>query len=197
MVTGADVPGIGEAVTAVFARTGYPNYSPYLALAHLRDGDAAAAWATLGPLAADEFSALPIDVAWAGALACASLVAAELRRTEAAECLLRLLSPYPDQVIVAAAMPFGSVSHFIGLLAASLGDDDRAAAAFAAAADLSARMAAPGFLAGTQTEWARLLLRRRHPGDADYARQLLTQALDSARQLSLPKIERDAVALLQ
>jgi class 3 adenylate cyclase/tetratricopeptide (TPR) repeat protein len=197
IVTGADVPGSGEAIAAVFARTGYPNYSPFLALAHLRDGDAAAAWATLGPLAADEFSALPMEVSWAGALASASVVVAELRQTEAAECLLRLLSPFPDQVIVAAAMPFGSVSHFLGLLAAALGDDDRAAADFAAAADLYARIGAPGFLAGTRTEWARLLLRRRHPGDADYARQLLTQALDSARQLSLPKIERDAVALLQ
>jgi hypothetical protein len=125
------------------------------------------------------------------------VVVAELRQTEAAECLLRLLSPFPDQVIVAAAMPFGSVSHFLGLLAAALGDDDGADAAFAAAADLYARMGAPGFLASTQTERARLLLRRHHPGDADHAHQLLTQALDTARQLSLPKIERDAVALLQ
>jgi class 3 adenylate cyclase/tetratricopeptide (TPR) repeat protein len=196
LVSGADVPGIGEAVAAVAARTGYPNYFPLLALAHLRDGDAAAAWATLSPLAADEFSALPMDVAWAAGIACASVVAAELRKTEAAECLFRLLSPYRDQVIVAAAMPFGAVSHFLGLLAATFGDHDGAAAAFATAADLSARIGAPGFLAGTRTEWGRLLLRRGHPGDADQARRFLTQALDTARQLALPKIERDAVALL-
>jgi hypothetical protein len=127
----------------------------------------------------------------------AALVVAELRETEAAECLVRLLDPFADQFIVAAAMPFGSVSHYLALLAATLGDDDRADAAFATAADMHARMGAPGFLASTQTEWARLLLRRGHAGDADQASQLLTRALDTARQLGLPKIERDAVALLQ
>jgi len=196
MMTGADVPGLSEAVAAVLARTGYPNYSAYLALIQLRDGDAAAAWATLGSVATEWFSTLPLDVAWSGAVGSASVVAAELRQPAAAECLFELLSPYADQVIVAAAMPFGCVSHFLGLLAAALDDHDRADAAFAAAADQAARMGAPGFLASTQTEWARLLLRRRHPGDADRAGELLSEALETARFLGLPKIERDAVALL-
>jgi hypothetical protein len=40
-------------------------------------------------------------------------------------------------------------------------------------------------------------LRRGQPGDAEGARQLLTQALATARELGLAKVERDAAALLQ
>ena len=93
-------------------------------------------------------------------------MAAEIRDREPAEVLLRLLGPHADQVVAAAGMPFGSVSHFLALLAGVLGDHDRADAAFATAAATHARMAAPAFLANTQTEWARLLLTRGNPGDA-------------------------------
>jgi class 3 adenylate cyclase len=196
IVSGADVPGIADDLAAARTRTGHPRYTILLALAHLRSGNAGDAWALLRPVAVDGFSTVPRDVSWTASVACAAVVVAELRETDAAECLVRLLEPYADQFVVVAAMPFGSVSHFLALLAAALGDDDRADAAFAAAADLHARMDAPGFLASTRTEWARLLLHRRQPGDADHARQLLTQALDTARALGLAKIERDAAALL-
>jgi hypothetical protein len=52
-------------------------------------------------------------------------------------------------------------------------------------------------LARTRLEWARLLLTRRHPGDADTARDLLGQALATARELGLGGIERHAAALVQ
>ena len=129
-------------------------------------------------------------------MACASVVVAELQQTEAAESLVALLEPYADQVFVAAAMPFGSVSHFLGLLHTARGDLQRADAAFAVATDTYTRLAAPVFLAITQTEWARCLLLRRHADDIDRARALLVQALDTARTAGLAKIECDAVALL-
>jgi hypothetical protein len=94
-------------------------------------------------------------------------------------------------------MPFGSVSHYLALLATALDDFDRADAAFAVAAETHARISAPALLACTQTEWARFLLLRRGEGDADRAHDLLTRALDTARTLGLPKVERDAVALLR
>jgi len=196
MVTGKEVAAVTDDLAAHVARSDYANFKAFLALAQLRDGDAASAWATLAPLAADGFSAMNRDVSWAAGLACASAAVAELQQTEAAECLARLLEPYADQVAVAAAMPFGSVSHYLGLLATALDDSDGAVAAFAVAAETHARIAAPALLACTQIGWARALLLRRRDGDANQARELLTQALDTARQLNLPKLEGDAVALL-
>jgi hypothetical protein len=168
-----------------------------LALAQIRGGDPSAAWATLAPLAADGFTGLSRDVSWTGSVACAAAVVAEVQQTEAAECLTGLLDPYADQVVVAAGMPFGSVSHYLALLATALHDLDRADALFAVAAETHARINASALLACTQTEWARSLLQRRRNGDAERARDLLIQALGAARTLGLPKLERDAVALLR
>ena len=53
------------------------------------------------------------------------------------------------------------------------------------------RLDAPAWLARTQLEQARLLRTRAEPGDADWARQLLGQALATARVAALPKVEQD------
>jgi hypothetical protein len=197
MVSGANAPGLSDDLAANLTRTGYPNYPPLLAMTQARDGNTKGAWETLKPVAADQFSTLPRDVSWGATLGCAAVVVAQVRDAPPAEALLRLLAPHADQFIVAAAMPFGSVSHFLALLASVLGDYDRADSAFATAATMHTRMAAPAFLASTQTEWARLLLTRRHTGDAEQASELLTQALTTARELGLANTERDAVALLR
>ncbi len=197
MVTGADVPGISDRLTAAVTKTGYRLFVAFLAMAQARDGDTSGAWETLGPAPSERLESLPRDVSWTASLAGAAMVVAELGDREAADVLLRLLGPHADQIVVAAAVPFGAVSHFLALLARAVGDYDRADAAFASAAAMHTRMAAPAFLASTQTEWARLLLTRRNPGDAERARELLNQALTTARELGLGKIERDAVALLR
>jgi class 3 adenylate cyclase len=197
MAAGGEVEGLQDELAAHMARSDYVNYNAFLALAQIRGGDATAARETLAPLAAEEFSTMPRDVSWAASLACAAAVVAELRQTEAAACLARLFEPFADQVVVGAGMPFGSVAHHLALLATAVGDFDRADASFAVAAETHTRIDAPALLACTRTEWARCLLQRRGEGDADRARELLTQALHSARTLGLPKIEGDAVALLR
>jgi ATP/maltotriose-dependent transcriptional regulator MalT len=197
MVAGLTIPGITGELAEWMVRAGYPGYGCMLALAHLRDGDLDQAWATLEPLAAGGFSDVPPDVSWTGTLACAAIVIARRREAEAAAVLARLFEPYADQVAVAAGVPFGSISHVLALMAAVMGQYDRADAAFSVAADRHRRMAAPGFLALTQAEWARVLLERGGPGDADRARSLLDDALTTARQLRQTNLERDVVALLQ
>jgi hypothetical protein len=57
-------------------------------------------------------------------------------------------------------------------------------------------MGAPTWLARTHLEWARMLLMRRQPGDVERARELLGQALATARELGLGTVERRAVELL-
>lgn len=197
LVSGADVPGISDDLADTVTRNPYPLYIAFLALAQAWDGDTGAARATFEPLVMDQFATVPRDPSWAATLAGAAGVAAELRHRDASTALLRLLEPHTDQLMVGAGAPFGSVSHYVALLATATRDYDRADAAFAVAAAMHARMAAPAFLARTQTEWARLLLTRRSPGDLEQARDLLTQALTTARDLGLAKTERDAVALLR
>ncbi len=55
---------------------------------------------------------------------------------------------------------------------------------------------APHWLAATRLERARMLLDRRRPGDAERARELLGQALATARELGVVNVERRAVGLL-
>jgi hypothetical protein len=52
-------------------------------------------------------------------------------------------------------------------------------------------------LAHTYLEWARMLLRRGQPGDIERARELLGQAVTTARELGLANIERRVVELVQ
>ena len=51
-------------------------------------------------------------------------------------------------------------------------------------------------LAHACLEWARMLLARRESADPERARELLARALDTARELALANIERQAAELL-
>jgi hypothetical protein len=89
-----------------------------------------------------------------------------------------------------------AVVHHLGLLAATIGHYDEADERFGAAAVIHERLKAPAWLAHTRLEWARMLLARRAPRDAERTRELLGQALDTARELGLGNVERRAAALL-
>jgi class 3 adenylate cyclase/tetratricopeptide (TPR) repeat protein len=143
-----------------------------------------------------DFSDIPTNVFWSITMASWAVVVTHLADRDRALDLYRLLAPYPDQIAGTGTWWMGSIAHYLGMLAASIGDFDDADARFAAAEELHRRIGAPTWLARTHLEWARMLLTRRQPGDAEPARQLLGQALDSARELGLAKVERDAVALL-
>jgi hypothetical protein len=90
----------------------------------------------------------------------------------------------------------GSVAHYLGLLATTLARFDEAEGHFTAASATHAHLGAPPWLARTRLEWARMLVGRGGCGDAERARELLTQALATARELGLAGVERRAVVLL-
>jgi hypothetical protein len=125
-------------------------------------------------------------------------VCARLGRKECVEQLRSMLGDYSDQMVVGsfAGWVTGPVSYYLALLATTAGNWREAEAQFTAAAATQERIGAPTYLARTRVEWARMLLSRREPGDADRAATLLHQALDTARALGLPPIESDTVALL-
>ena len=106
-------------------------------------------------------------------------------------------APYSDLVVTISSWPFNCVSHYLGLLATGLGRFDEAAERFEAAASTQRCIGTPTWLARTSLEWGRMLVARRQPGDLDRARELLDQALATARELGLATIERRAAATLE
>jgi class 3 adenylate cyclase len=147
-------------------------------------------------LADEGFAAVPLDWAWLMTLATLAEAAVRLGDEHGAATLARLLAPCSNQVIGMGSFWLHSVAHALGMLATLLRRFDDAEAHFAAAATLHTRIAAPAWLARTRLEWARMVLARRDPGDAERARELLAQALATARELGLATVERRAVQLL-
>ena len=91
----------------------------------------------------------------------------------------------------------GTVDHHLGLLAGVLGRYEEADAHFAAAAGINERMGAPVLQALTWLEHGRMLVHRGRAGDTERTRELLGQALATARELGLANVERRSAALLK
>ena len=87
-----------------------------------------------------------------------------------------------------------TTSH-LGLLAATMSRWEEAQRHFAAALTMNARMGAKPALARTQYAYARMLLTRGQPGDHEYARSLLDEALALSHALGIRALEEQTVAL--
>jgi tetratricopeptide (TPR) repeat protein len=147
-------------------------------------------------VAAENFTRVPKDPPWIIAIPASAAVCAYLGDRDRATVLFDLLEPYASQVVFTAGGSFGAVGHYLGILAATSGDLDEAERRFAHAAATHERIGAPIWLARTRLEWARMLLDRGRPGDAEQARALLGQALATARARGAANIERRTVQLL-
>jgi tetratricopeptide (TPR) repeat protein len=118
-------------------------------------------------------------------------VAVFLGDVERASRLYELLLPYAGRTGVSAPDDCsGAVSRSLGVLAAALGRVDDATRHFEEALATNARMRARPWLAETQHDYARMLLRRDGPGDRERARTLLDEALATARALGMAGLER-------
>ena len=148
--------------------------------------------------AAQEFAYPRHNAAWILFEAECARLCAILGRADRVPLLRPMLENYANQLVVSgfAGWIGGSVSLYLGLLATTVGDWSDAEARFAAAAATHERIGAPTLLAYTRLEWARMLLARAEPKDGDRADEFLHQALATARELGLAKIEREAVGLL-
>jgi tetratricopeptide (TPR) repeat protein len=107
------------------------------------------------------------------------------------------LLPWHDrQFMVAAGAVYGSAARPLGLLATVLERYDDAEAHFEEALAMNRKMQAPPWVARTQHDYARMLLRRDAPGDRERARELLDAALATAREIDMTKLQADCEALL-
>jgi tetratricopeptide (TPR) repeat protein len=139
----------------------------------------------------------PKDFLWLPAVVRLAAVCAHLADTDRAHQLSTILAPYEHQAAATGGTWFGSVSHYLGLLATVLGEFERADECFVRAEDMHEGFGAVPWTARTRLEWANMLLIRGRPGDVDRARHRLGQALAAARELGLGGVKWRAVTLLR
>jgi tetratricopeptide (TPR) repeat protein len=139
-------------------------------------------------LAVDDFAGLPRDFTWMSGLAALAWTCASLNDRQRAPILYDLLAPFgPDNVRISrlGVGCLGPVTHYLGLLAATMSRWEDAIRHFKAAIELSSCLGAPAFLANSRLQYARLLRSRGRPEDDRAAENHFTQAHSSADSLGI------------
>jgi hypothetical protein len=142
----------------VAANRDVPAWKAALAMLHARRRDRESARSCLEPLAVDQFTAIPRDVVWLNAMTYLAETCSFLEDADCARVLLRALEPYGSRValIDRGLACKGSVDRFLGLLAATAGDHERAAHHLRLALGAHEAMAAQPLVERTTRELARV-----------------------------------------
>jgi DNA-binding NarL/FixJ family response regulator len=128
-----------------------------------------------------------------------AIVAWSLGRADAAPAIYAALEPFADELCVSSsgqAVSGGSVSRYLGQMAALLGDWDRVEANFARAMRRNLETGARGEVAETRFDWASALLRRGLARDRERASAMLEAAERGASELGMEPLRRRASASL-
>ncbi len=164
----------------------YPTLRCVLAHSLTGIGATREARAELEALSANDFSGIPFDDEWGLSLCLLAETAARLGEKEHATTLYDLLLPYADRVATShTEISVGPVSRYLGLLASTIDRYDDAVEYFERALELGERIGARPWLALAQDDYAHLLLRRAHPGDAERAQGLLDRARATYAELGM------------
>ena len=132
-----------------------------------------------------------------------AIVAWSLDRADAAPAIYAALEPFADELTVSSsgqAVSGGSVSRYLGQMAALMGDWDRVETDFARAMRRNLETGARGEVAETRFDWATALLRRGLARDRERASAMLDAAARGATELGMEPLRRraaDAVAALK
>jgi len=150
-----------------------PVFRCVLAHLHARTGRLAEAADALVDLTRDDCAAVPFDQEWLFALSFLAETAALVGDVHAAAILHERLAPWAAQNVVDQCEGMrGSVSRYLGILAAATGRLQEAEDHFEAALAMNARMGAAPWLARTQRDYAQMLEARGDEGDRARAREL-------------------------
>ena len=190
----AEMRSASEAYADAFP--GVPALRCGLALVYCELGQAQAARRELETIAGDDFGAVPRDFVWLSAMDLLSGVCAYLGDEARAATLYELLRPYADRFVIASAfaVPRGSVSRLLGVLAATQSRLDEAEVHFEVALERDATgPVAP--LVESRHGLARTLLARGEPGDRDRALGLIAEALEAAERAGLQQLVERSHAL--
>jgi tetratricopeptide (TPR) repeat protein len=135
---------------------------------------------------------MPFDAKRSASLSYIAEVAVLLGDNEAAAHLYELLSVYQHMTITAGIVTvcYGAASRYLGMLAATLGEFDKAEAHFEHALEMNKRMGARPWLAHTKAEYALLLRRRDGKGASERAEVLANEAWETAAELDMVRLKR-------
>ncbi len=140
----------------------------------------------------DELNGSDLQVATHVAFA---IVAWALDDAEAAPAIYARLAPFPEELCVTSSgqgPSAGSVSRYLGQMAALMGDWDRVEADFARAMRRNLETGARGEVAETRFDWAKALLRRGLARDRQRASAMLEAAEREAAELGMQPLGRRA-----
>jgi DNA-binding winged helix-turn-helix (wHTH) protein/tetratricopeptide (TPR) repeat protein len=161
-------------------------------------GATAIAREALDAIASEGFASIAAEISYLGTLANLGIVAAVLRDHARAEQLYALLLPYasfntPNTLL----MYEGSVSRFLGHLAACLGRNDRVSEHFDEALEMNERMGARPLVVRTLFEHARWLKQQSSSSAQARGRELAAQAAKLADSLSMQPLAHRARKLFE
>jgi tetratricopeptide (TPR) repeat protein len=175
---------------------GFPSVHAALALAHAEGGRIGDASQLLANEASSDL-ATPFTSSWLTNRTLYAEVAIECRDAEGAVRAFERLAPWARQFSAGGLSAEGPVSHYLGGLGTVLGRYDEAEAYFVQSAAMSDNMGSKFFAARTDLSWGRMLAKRRVPGDAEKARDLLGRAHTVAAANGYRVVDRQAAAVLQ
>ncbi len=188
---GEVVRGYADGVPAM------PVWRAVLAAALADAGRGAEAQVEFDRLAADDFSALPRDNVWFGAMAALTETVAALDLSERALALHAQLAPFAGRNIVTPTVAFlGPVDMWLGILARVGGQVDRALEHFARARAAATRNGDRMSIARIAAEEAAALFRHGGAGERARAEQLLEQATAECEDMGRPSV-LDQIARLR
>ena len=133
---------------------------------------------------------------WLGSLAYLTDACAALGDEAAAVVLYPELEPFAGGNVIIGHLVacYGAADRFLGMLASTLGDAERAERHFERAMALERRMGAATWLAHTAYEYGRMLLALQ-PGERDRAATLLGEAAALAGRIGMPALLGRVAAL--
>ncbi len=192
-LTGRHEP-LTEQMLEMFDRVAPPFLNAVLAALWLRLRHTQRARRLYNAVPLDE-SPLPVLLPVAAATA---QLAAEFGPPGTAERAAAALRPYPDLFVTTGAgviLVYGSVRTYLGIAAAAAGRLDDAVRELRLGIAADERAGAPPFAALARFELAKLLARRRRPGDVQEASALAASVADTAGKLSMAPLCRSAATL--
>ncbi len=179
-----------------------PAFRPWeacLALAQFEIGLAQDARATLDRIAVEGFDNTPDDFHRPTVLAFLARIARGLNDAPRARSLYRELIPSSGAHLVVSLIGAygGPVSYYLGALAVTTGETTTAMSHFRTAIAESEAIGSPNWKAWAEYELGVILSKSKRADESKRGAELLRSALNTARQLGLARLDRNAKSVLR
>lgn len=181
---------IVEGLEQYVASSPLPAWRSALAMVYADLGRHDDALVQVDTFSAEQFSAIPRDCVWFATLAMLTQALGRCDRPAYCRELYDLLFPFADRyaVVGGAVLCLGPISRLLGLLAAGMGDHDRALEHLDDAIERSCALGSPPLTARAQLAAAKVHRTRNANGDVARARELLARATQTAESVGMPRL---------